>query len=65
MRKFILFLVSCGSLFSGLYMLYMQLFVSNRILGLLLIVSAMLIVIGASLLFGEFIKPMFQHENSE
>lgn len=62
MRQAASLLVSCALLIGGLWLLYMQLFVSPVIKGWLLMSAGFMAAIGAAWLVGDFILPIFRRK---
>lgn len=60
MRQTVSLLVSCALLIGGLWLLYMQLFISPVIKGWFLMGAGFLIVVGGAWLFGDFVLPIFR-----
>jgi hypothetical protein len=58
MRKIVGFVFAAALFGAGVYLLYVQLFVSHTIIGLLL-VGTLLALVGAGWLWSDFIGPLF------
>jgi hypothetical protein len=65
MRKVLLFVVAVAMLVGGLYWLAFELLVATRIHFLFVIASAMLMTLGAYLLWDDFMAPLFGIRRSD
>ena len=59
LRKLVLFVMSSAMLVGGLYVLAFELFSAARQFGAMFIMGAMLVMLGAYLLWADFIAPAF------
>ena len=62
MRKTVSFVVACALLLAGLWLLYYQIFISDVIKGLLLMVSGVLVAAGGGWLLSDYILPLFRQQ---
>ncbi len=65
MRQVISFLVACALLIGGLWLAYMQLFVSPVARGWFLMMAGLMIAIGGAWLIGDYILPMLRKKASD